>query len=66
MVEGEDLRIGELARWAELSPSALRYYEKRGILPRPRRLPNGYRVYGEEGLAELATGAPRPGIGHYS
>jgi DNA-binding transcriptional MerR regulator len=53
MVQGQGLRIGELARCAELSPSALRYYEKRGVLPRPRRLPNGYRLYSEEALANL-------------
>jgi len=32
-----DLMIGELARQAGVAPSALRYYEKAGLLPPPAR-----------------------------
>ena len=41
------ITIGEAARKAGVRPSALRYYEDAGILPRPRRS-NGRRVYSEE------------------
>lgn len=37
--------IGQVARQAGLKPSAVRYYEAHRIIPRPHRLPNGYRVY---------------------
>ncbi len=55
MVQGQahPLTIGELARSAGVKTSTLRYYERRGILPRPQRLPNGYRVYGDESLTYL-------------
>jgi MerR family transcriptional regulator, copper efflux regulator len=42
-------RIGKVAERMGVSASALRYYERRGIL-RPSRLPNGYRVYGEDAI----------------
>jgi len=32
-----DLMIGELARQVGVAPSALRYYEKAGLLPPPPR-----------------------------
>lgn len=41
----ETLRIGQLARRTAVSVDAIRFYERRGILPRPQRLPSGYRVY---------------------
>jgi DNA-binding transcriptional MerR regulator len=39
------LRAGELARRTGVSKDALRFYERQGLLPRPERLPNNYRVY---------------------
>src|SRR5690349_5633771 len=39
------LRAGELARRVGVSKDALRFYEKKGLLPRPERLANNYRVY---------------------
>ena len=53
MVEGQALTIGVLAKRAGLRTSAVRYYERRGILPGPRRLPNGYRVYDGTALTYL-------------
>jgi DNA-binding transcriptional MerR regulator len=43
---GDGWRIGELARAHGLDPRTIRYYERIGVLPAPRRMPNGYRVYG--------------------
>lgn len=47
------MRIGELARRAGVSTSRIRFYESRGILSPPERLPNGYRVYGDYDLKVL-------------
>jgi DNA-binding transcriptional MerR regulator len=43
-VDGE-WNIGELARRAEIGVDAIRYHERRGILPAPFRRPSGYRQY---------------------
>ena len=53
MVEGQPLTIGALAKHMGLRPSTLRYYERRGILPRPQRLSNGYRIYDQHALTYL-------------
>jgi arsenate reductase len=47
------VRIAELARRAGIAPSAVRWYEQAGVLPRPERGPNGYRAYEEGDLARL-------------
>jgi DNA-binding transcriptional MerR regulator len=39
------LRSKALARLAGVSSDTLRHYEKKGLLPKPRRSPNGYREY---------------------
>jgi DNA-binding transcriptional MerR regulator len=47
------LPIGEVARRSGVAASALRYYERAGLLPRADRRA-GRRVYGEETLDRLA------------
>ena len=42
------LRAGELARRAGVSKDTLRFYERKGLLPRPRRMANNYRAYPPE------------------
>jgi len=42
------LRSTQLARLAGVSPDTLRHYEKKGLLPRATRSPNGYREYPPE------------------
>jgi DNA-binding transcriptional MerR regulator len=37
--------IGELAKAAGVSPDTLRHYERKGVVPKPNRLPNGYRQF---------------------
>ena len=44
------LLIGDLASRIGVQPEAIRYYERRGLLPKPQRAANGYRVYGQEHL----------------
>ncbi len=48
------MRIGELASLAKLAPSALRYYERAGLLGPAERTDAGYRVYGDEAVRRLA------------
>ena len=47
------MRIGELARRSGLASTALRYYEKAGLLPPPQRTPAGYRAYDASVLQRL-------------
>lgn len=42
------MMIGELARRAGVNVQTVRYYERRGLLPRPQRTPSGYREYSDE------------------
>jgi DNA-binding transcriptional MerR regulator len=44
---------GELARRAGVSPDTLRHYERVGVLTRPPRSANNYRVYPETALARV-------------
>jgi len=46
-------RSGELARLAGISPDTLRFYEKKGLLPKPSRTPSGYRIYTADAIARL-------------
>jgi DNA-binding transcriptional MerR regulator len=39
------MRIGELAAKAGVNIQTVRFYERRGLLRQPRRLPSGYRDY---------------------
>ena len=48
------MRIGELARRSGIASTALRYYEKAGLLPQPQRTPSGYRTYDAGALQRLA------------
>lgn len=41
----EGLTIGRLAREGQVNVETVRYYERRGLLPRPPRRPSGYRVF---------------------
>jgi MerR family copper efflux transcriptional regulator len=47
------LQAGELARRTGVSKDALRFYERAGLLPRPERLPNNYRVYPAESVERV-------------
>ncbi len=47
------MNVSELAGRAGVAPSAVRWYESAGILPRAARRPNGYREYGADDLARL-------------
>ena len=42
------MRIGQLAETTGISRDTIRYYEKIGLLPAPRRRESGYREYPDE------------------
>jgi len=47
------MRIGEAAAKAGLEPTAIRFYEKHGVLPGPERTDSGYRDYTDTDVALL-------------
>jgi MerR family transcriptional regulator, redox-sensitive transcriptional activator SoxR len=52
--ERKDWSIGEVASRAGLNPSAIRYYESIGLLPKAERI-SGQRRYGDSVLKRLAV-----------
>ena len=44
-VSSADLPIGQVAKGAGVGVQTVRYYERRGLLPRPARRHSGQRVY---------------------
>lgn len=51
-MEEPQLTIGQVARRAGINTSAVRYYERVGVLPRPQRV-GGQRRYGSETVRRL-------------
>lgn len=49
----DELTIGEAARAAGTRPETVRYYERLGILPPPRRTAGNYRLYGDAEVRRL-------------
>ena len=47
------MNVSELAGRAGIAPSAVRWYEAAGVLPRAARRPNGYRDYDDDDLTRL-------------
>jgi DNA-binding transcriptional MerR regulator len=50
---GDEFLSGELAARAGVSKDTLRFYERRRLLPRPRRSSNGYRRYPASALGRV-------------
>ena len=44
----EILTIGKLAKSVNVNIETIRYYERRGLIPKPRRRESGYREYSDE------------------
>jgi MerR family mercuric resistance operon transcriptional regulator len=44
----EMITIGQLAIKADVNIETIRYYERRGLIPKPRRRESGYREYSDE------------------
>jgi MerR family mercuric resistance operon transcriptional regulator len=47
------LSIGQVAAAADVNIQTIRYYERRGLVPAPRRSPAGYRQYADDAVARL-------------
>ena len=47
------MTVGELARTAGVGIETIRYYERKGVLPAPRRAQSGYRQYGADDVWRL-------------
>lgn len=50
-----NVRISEVARQVGLAPSAIRYYEEIGLLPKASRAKNNYRVYQPSQIERLVV-----------
>jgi len=57
------LKIGQLARQVGVTTKAIRFYEAKRVLPRPRRAANGYRVYGHDAVETLTFVKQAAGLG---
>jgi MerR family transcriptional regulator, copper efflux regulator len=57
------MKIGELAEKTGMAPSAIRYYEQSGLLPKPERGANGYREYADTTLERLRRIQLAQGLG---
>jgi Hg(II)-responsive transcriptional regulator len=51
--ETQTLTIGELAGAVGVNVQTVRYYERRGLLPKPKRRASGYREYLASDVARL-------------
>lgn len=47
------MKIGQVAEQAGVGIDTVRFYERRGVLPEPSRLPSGYRVYGAAAVERI-------------
>jgi Hg(II)-responsive transcriptional regulator len=66
MSEGKEMdgfTIGDLARQANVHVETLRYYERRGLLPKPNRTISNYRVYSYENLRRVKFIKQAQGLG---
>ena len=57
------LKIGELARRAGVTAEAIRFYERKGLLPAANRAANRYRLYGEDAAEILRFIKQSTGLG---
>ena len=57
------LKIGEVAQRAGVTAKAIRFYERKRVLPAARRAANGYRLYGDDVVEVLAFVKQAIGLG---
>ena len=58
-----DLKIGELAQRAGVTAKAIRFYERKRLLPLAKRAPNRYRLYGDDAVRMLSFIKRATGLG---
>ena len=49
----DQLRTGEVARKCRVNLETIRYYERQGLLPKPARLPSGYRAFSSDAVRRI-------------
>jgi MerR family mercuric resistance operon transcriptional regulator len=49
----ESLTIGQLAKRAQVNVETVRYYERRGLIPKPPRRESGYCQYPQETVTRI-------------
>ena len=49
----ESLKIGQVARLAEVGVETIRFYERRGLIEEPPRRASGYRQYPPQAVARM-------------
>ncbi|MBI4245836.1 MAG: heavy metal-responsive transcriptional regulator [Candidatus Rokubacteria bacterium] len=59
----DGLKIGELARRAGVTAKAIRFYERKRVLPPAKRAVNGYRLYGNVAVEMLRFVKQATGLG---
>jgi len=57
------MKIGEMAKRARVTIDTVRFYERRGVLPPPDRLPSGYRVYDMAAVERVRFARELQGLG---
>jgi len=57
------VQIGEAAKRTELSIDAIRFYERRSLLPKPERTDGRFRLYTEDDLLRLQFIRTMQGLG---
>jgi MerR family mercuric resistance operon transcriptional regulator len=55
--------IGQVAKQAKVNIETLRYYERRGLIPRPHRTVSNYRLYSSENLRRVKFIKQAQGLG---
>lgn len=53
-IRTKPLTIGQIARLSGVGIETIRFYERQGLVPEPRRKPSGYRQYGDDVVERLA------------
>lgn len=48
-----NLKIGEVAKKANVGIETIRFYEREGLIPCPVRLQSGYRQYSEDAVRRI-------------
>lgn len=62
-MSAKTLRIGQVAQRAAVGTKAIRFYEANGVIPRPPRGENGYRLYALEMVDVLRFIKQAQGLG---
>ena len=57
------MKIGQVAEGANVSVDTVRFYERRGVLPAPERLPSGYRTYTAATVERIRLARRLQGLG---